>query len=537
MYSRSIRIVLISTVIALLAGCSSADSPTGTGGDSGEGPFIWYVDGNTTGTGDGKSWENAFEHPSQAMDAAEAGDWIWIALANYYGTGDKTVPVLTFKPGVKVYGGFGGTETDLSQRSPANRAIFDGGDSLCSVVVGADDALLHGIKITGGNALGTTASGMESVGGGIYCFEATMRISNCDIYANSAHRGAGIFAGSDTVVIDSCYIKDNGLQDASPGEGGGMYLFMSTAVVSGCTFQSNRATIGAGIYLRDCMATFSNCAFNYNTTAERYDAGGVYIDNQSSMDLKPEFHGCMFLANSAFSGGAVAIYYSNPYFTNCEFRANIARSTNYNAAAAVISDFSSFYMEHCLFDNNNGPAAFVGDALGASPPRFFNCLFSRNGRNVDYGGAVYNFHVATEFEFCTFADNTAGHGGGIYNQGTFEPKVTNCILWSNTASSGEAQIEDTAGAASIVTYTNIDQDGFDTGTGNMRSNPFFAAGPSGSYYLSHTGAGPGQTFNSPCIDAGSGTAVSFLLHTMTTRSDNITDTGQADLGYHYKPVD
>jgi hypothetical protein len=42
-----------------------------------------------------------------------------------------------------------------------------------------------------------------------------------------------------------------------------------------------------------------------------------------------------------------------------------------------------------------------------------------------------------------------------------------------------------------------------------------------------------QASNSPCLDAGSDVAANLGLNTLTTRSDEGTDIGRVDMGYHY----
>jgi hypothetical protein len=67
--------------------------------------------------------------------------------------------------------------------------------------------------------------------------------------------------------------------------------------------------------------------------------------------------------------------------------------------------------------------------------------------------------------------------------------------------------------------------------GSISLNPRFV---SNTAYLSHTGAG--QPYNSPCVDAGdSDIGQNPLLVGLTTRTDNIPDTGVVDMGYHYRP--
>ena len=69
------------------------------------------------------------------------------------------------------------------------------------------------------------------------------------------------------------------------------------------------------------------------------------------------------------------------------------------------------------------------------------------------------------------------------------------------------------------------------GLGNIGDDTLFVPGPGGCYYLSQNAGG--QAVDSPCVDAGSDTAMDLGLDTVTTRSDEGTDTGVVDMGYHY----
>jgi hypothetical protein len=227
-----------------MAGCGSDDSPTDPENGDPAVQTVWYVDADAMGTGDGKSWDNAFDHPVDAMAAASSGNQIWVASGTYYGPGDRTAPVVAFKAGVMVYGGFVGTETDLSQRDMADRATFDGGDTLHHVVTGADNALLHGFVVRNGSASGT-GNLNEQRGGGIYCEEAKMRISNCRIEYNEAGLGGGISAFGDTITVDSCEIANNHANDVerTGTGGGGINIFTAEAVIDHCTIRDNTTEV------------------------------------------------------------------------------------------------------------------------------------------------------------------------------------------------------------------------------------------------------------------------------------------------------
>jgi len=57
------------------------------------------------------------------------------------------------------------------------------------------------------------------------------------------------------------------------------------------------------------------------------------------------------------------------------------------------------------------------------------------------------------------------------------------------------------------------------------------AGPLGEHYLSQSLAG--GPVQSPCVNAGSSSALAFQLADRTTRVDERADAGVVDLGFHY----
>lgn len=85
---------------------------------------IIYVDGDAAGSGDGTSWINAYASLQDALAAAEPNDQVWVASGKYRpddGTGitpgDRSAS-FELKSGLRVHGGFLGTESSLSHRDP-----------------------------------------------------------------------------------------------------------------------------------------------------------------------------------------------------------------------------------------------------------------------------------------------------------------------------------------------------------------------------------------------------------------------------------
>jgi hypothetical protein len=203
-------------------------------------------------------WANACGNLQAAINAAQDGDQIWVASGNYLPVQDKsgnTNPInkkeLTFviKSGVKIYGGFAGNETSLSQRPhTADKTILSGflpsGTGLhVHTVVSIDNAnrntLLDRFTITNGQAAGSIS------GGGMVITASTATISNCFITHNSASgAGGGVYINNASPVLVNCGIYYNAAQ-----QGGGVAVNNASPSLVNCTITKNIASAtGGGLY-------------------------------------------------------------------------------------------------------------------------------------------------------------------------------------------------------------------------------------------------------------------------------------------------
>ena len=229
------------------------------------------------------------------------------------------------------------------------------------------------------------------------------------------------------------------------------------------------------------------------------------------------------------NGGGMSNYdVANLVVTNCTFRSNHSDydgggMSNYN---------SSLTITNCVFIDNS--AEYGGGMENwNSSPTITNCIFIDN--SAEYGGGMenYDFSLPTIIN-CTFIGNIANKGSGMCNWYSSSPTITNCIIWADTVPTRPI-IYNYSWSHPIITYSNIHkQYAHYHGEGNININPLFVSGPNGDYYLSQQAAGQGE--NSPCVNAGSDTAVNLGLDNRTTRTDCFTDTGTVDMGYHY-PLD
>lgn len=525
-------VTLILLLALMQSSCSSSTSP---GGGGGGGEETFFVDGSSTGEGTGGSWEDAFTSLSAAIAAAESGDEIWVVEGTYTsGTSSSEVPVVELADGIELYGGFDGSETQLADRDvSANPTVLDGGGTAYHVVIGADGAVLDGFTITGGNACGT---GNDARGGGIYMEDISMTVSHCIIENNDAvYGGAGIYATADNSTIRTSTIRYNdAFAESDPsGVGGGLLATNgSRTVLDDCYFYQNTAErYGGALHVYESAVRSDLCYFEDNSiTSVNTNGGCVYVDNNGLTGLVPEFTKCGFEDNSGGYGGAIFLNNCLANIHYCQFEENEASM----GGGAIWSSNASPNIRHTLFIGNVGEGAggiYLYGQLGSNTVDIFNCLFTANVASSGWGGGINVNSVSPNISSCTFANNDAVRGGGLHLNSDETPSLTNCILWGNTVDNGGAQIHENGTGQPVLESCCIDQAEYEGWGGTIILDPLWATGPLGSYYLSNTAAGEPET--SPCIDAGSDAAALFLLDVMTTRSDQVTDTGIVDIGYHY----
>jgi len=137
-----------------------------------------YVNAASEGPYDGKTWATAFSDLQDALSIAQPNAEVWVAAGIYTpdrGTGARTASFY-LKNGVRLLGGFSGTETSSYQRDPNNNETILSGDlkgddgpdfakngENSYHVVTSDgtkpNAVLDGFIITGGNAKPLTKLG------------------------------------------------------------------------------------------------------------------------------------------------------------------------------------------------------------------------------------------------------------------------------------------------------------------------------------------------------------------------------------------
>ncbi|MDR6969009.1 hypothetical protein J2X31_003035 [Flavobacterium arsenatis] len=210
---------------------------------------IVYVDADATGNNNGSSWENAYTDLQSGINAACVSDEVWVAEGEYQTALNQ---FFRMKEGVKIYGGFAGTETTLEARNwKSNVTVLKGNNNsvirneftVSSPMTNA--SMLNGFTIKDG--LANQSSDPENVldaGGGIFNFYASPQLINLIITNNVADdRGGGIYNRVSNPVIVNSLISKN----TANRSGGALYNFSSSPKIINTTIANNTADRVGGI--------------------------------------------------------------------------------------------------------------------------------------------------------------------------------------------------------------------------------------------------------------------------------------------------
>lgn len=430
----------------------------------------------TAASGDGSSWANASSDLQAIINASASGDRIFVAAGTYKPNRSIiNTAVITegnrnnsfvLKEGVKIYGGFAGTETTPEERdlmNEANSSILSGDlggndfensftnntENAYHVVVGFGSlgtAELDGFMIKGGNANGNNGLTFgdyyieRNSGGGMCLAGASPTLRNLVIMGNTASSGGGISLGE------------------------------SSANISNSVFYMNIASTGAGIYASQSGYTLDTVLFNENESSGN---GGGLVNTESSDCI---IRGCIFTGNKGYNGGAIANQFgSAPKISNTKFFGN--QATRAGGAAFELNSNSYFY----------------------------NIAMYNNYAAVQ-GGAVATSSGSPIFDNVTISTNNSAKGGALYNDYRSLPLFRNSIVYGNTAGNGANVFNEQATAMPTFKYSIVEGTGSSwTGIGvnggnNTATNPLFVSTASADYQLQ---AG------SPAINTGNNAFVTY----------------------------
>lgn len=253
-----------------------------------------YVNAAATGANNGTSWTDAYTTLDPAIAAFTSVNEIWVAAGTYKPAGTVRTSTFLMKNALRMYGGFTGTETLLSERNPKlNTTILSGdlnGNDNATVLDGEltrqdnayhvitlkgniRDVVIDGFTISGGNANGSTlTTGTASAqfyhtrGGAIYVNTyaandlGSITLKNCILEKNSGYDTAvasGYFASgvnnqSYRTDFESCIIRNNfsALNAQILISGASGFGWVGNGKIENCLFYNNISASGAScLYL------------------------------------------------------------------------------------------------------------------------------------------------------------------------------------------------------------------------------------------------------------------------------------------------
>ena len=423
-----------------------------------------YVKSNAVGANNGTSWSNAYNSLGLALINATNGAQVWVAKGTYLPDRDSLgnltpsnnrLKTFRLKSGVSLYGGFVGTETQLTQRDPSvNSTILSGDigvansstDNAYHVVLVRNLSMatrLDGFTVKEGAA--DAFSVAEASGAGFYVLNARnfLTIVNCTILNNKSNTcGGAVFCDtlSGLTALKSLF------QNNASGCAGGIYcssVFRRDELsfnLTDCTFDKNHGTESGAIWT-NLKLKGVNCIFK-----ENYAIATEYRDPFSGITLK-------------YGGSGGGIYISNDIdLTDCAFYNNwVSTFIDWYLikGAAICQDTGNMTLQSCGFLGNNfympSPTSLgrgVGVVTGGEGMcTINNCLFYKNfayGGNLVIGGGIAYSNKTATISNSLFVDNFTNSpsppnlylGGGI-SASKSNSMILNCTFSGNRVSNGD----------------------------------------------------------------------------------------------------
>lgn len=387
----------------------------------------------------GTTWSYAYKDLQDGLKASVVGDSLYVAKGTYYpdaigvvfppSGGDREASFVL--NGVKMYGGFVGTEASLEARNileiPLNATVLSGAiwtvnpaDPLTEgrerywslhVVTLTANSTLDGVLIEKGRANGDE---------------------------QPANQGAGILVPSGlTVTLDNCIIQDNQACESGGGVSGNV---VATKTKFLRNFINNMF-----LYTKDKPIDIQRFVFSPDgrggaisgdVTATDCDFVGNYIDTESTIT---EY-------SASATGGAIAG--STVNLRGCLFEQNIAecsaewindpRVADGTSRGGAVSATTLIKAISCRFIGNRALAAAEADFSGGpifkdNPSKGYTATTIVNGGALagplEAANCVFSGNEA--FGLTYLGDNTSNDvlGGAISTDGNSQ--ITNCVLVGN----------------------------------------------------------------------------------------------------------
>jgi hypothetical protein len=428
-----------------------------------------------------------------AVDAAPSGATVKLAgtCPGVQSRGGVTQTVYINK-GLTVRGGYIRTQWLATPDSVAWPTTLDAlGLGRVVYIRGTISATVEGLHITGGDASGLDADFTDlDGGGGVYIHEATVTISGCAIYSNTASiigpgYGGGLWLSHNEAFLRSNTVQDNIASIASWGMGGGLYMFGSDVWLQDNTVQGN---------------TTSTASFG-NGGGLSSSSSNIWLQDNTIQDN---------IASTAYGGSGGGLYaYGRPArLQGNRVQGNIASTADYGLGGGLAIDTGHFTLKDNMIINNTATLSPTAEGWGGGVYVFdettfslINNLLAGNQANSLGGGLMVIGHSFSpssgDLLHTTIADNLTNgiSGQGVYVGQYATLALTNTIIAGHSGFGIEVIPDGTATLEGTLWHDNGRNFGGGgtvlIGTVNVYDNPAFVGGS--NYHL---------TGSSAAIDAG-----------------------------------
>lgn len=320
----------------------------------------------------------------QAIDNAVDGSVVIVHTGQYFENINFRDRALTLR------------STDPDDPAVVGSTIIDGGNAGCVVVFNGDNgnndereghkSVLSGFTLQNGTGF---LLAPNTLGGAIYCDEASPSITKCRIIDSAADFGGGIFCFGASPCISNCEIIDNHANIS----GGGIYSYICSPHIINCIIASNDALNGGGggIMCEQAPAYIVNCTLYGNTRHNNFNGSGIF--NLANFNLE-----CPTIVNCI-------LWNDQP---------NWDEISNSNPAFPAIVDFSDVEM---------AGGVYPGQGNINANPQFVNVL--NNDFHLQNGSPCINAgtNAETVYDYKVFYLDRDGYPrpvGEAYDIGAYE---------------------------------------------------------------------------------------------------------------------
>jgi predicted outer membrane repeat protein/VCBS repeat-containing protein len=520
--------------------------------------------------GNGSSWASAYKTIFDAVGQANDGTDIWIATGTYEENS------LEIPAGVRLFGGFAGTESLLADRANPTANIVtiqDGGGRALRLLAGNDSTItvLQYLRFSSTVASPEPAVSIDNAWP---IFDhVTFTSRNLGVVAESSARPTFIacrFENIATALQGTGNVAVAIRNSAFVSNGRGLVLdFGAGSTIADTEFEAHtdRAILsGPGLVLDHVTglanarsveftagtltSLVSGCDFEANTVYAVESASSLFLEATTFTDnvlgvsvtntlaaSETTITGCTFDGGTQAIQSAPGLLIEDTTFTGLVHGLVVAGGSSTGARVTTLNRCSfselthqairgargEFRVDRCAFTDSNAHGPLLDLDFTGAVARFTNTRFTDNTLST---GAVVRFNGnLLVFDQVTIANNFTGslpgaitrrlaNGGSIY--------VRNSILWNNrahpSASSIEFQQIGSTNAHQIsVEHSVVEGLSIFAGTGNLSYDPLFVEASAGNYALQAA---------SPAIDA----AVPYIALSLDLAGFARVQSSAADLG-------